>query len=150
MRHTRILSEIPEKISFVIESYSLVHLNSVLGNSLIGTSFTLSGPAHLGGEPLKPLFLSHSENQARWQLQTNGLWTKLLKHEKIIISLNFYNIYFTYRVCKDCRKSNDPGITQVIWLLFKDSTLRLWSPKNILLWISNNLFSDSNLSKWFI
>lgn len=134
-------------INNIFIEYLLVHLNSVLGNSLIGTSLTLSGPAHLGGEPLNPLFLSHSENHARWQLQTNGLCTKLLQERNLIRFVHLINVYSTYRVCKDCRESNDPGITQVIWLLFSESTLRLWSPKNILLWISNNLFSDSNLNK---
>lgn len=56
-----------------MSNYLLVHLNSVFGRSLMRTSLTLSGEAHLGGDPLSPLFLSQSENQARWQLQAKGL-----------------------------------------------------------------------------
>lgn len=58
---------------------SLVHLNSFWGNSLMRTSLTLSGDAHRGADPLRPLFFNQSENQARWQLQMNGFCTKFLK-----------------------------------------------------------------------
>lgn len=33
----------------------------------------------------------------------------------------------------------------MILLLFKDNIFRLCKPRNILLWTSNNLFSESNL-----
>lgn len=37
-------------------------------------------------------------------------------------------------------------MTHVIWLLKSDSTFKLCSPRNILLWISNSLFSESSSS----
>jgi hypothetical protein len=71
-----------------------VHLNSWCGSSWISTSFTRGGAWQRGLPPLRSCFCSHSENQAKWQLQVKGFESRFLK-EKISSSFP-----------QNCKKSN--------------------------------------------